>query len=126
MKFEGVLRCFTAKINCLQSLTYWERLRALKIYFLQRRREIYLIIYVYKIIVGAVKNLSSCKFQIKTYVNSTQARLCIVPPKIEAKLDKVLAKIRDQPPLRGYTQQAASNCIVDQLAVLRSGGVFYS
>ena len=165
-KLEAVLRSFTAKINGLQSLNYWERLKALNIYSLQRRRERYLIIYIYKIIVGAVKNLSSPKFQIKTYCSSRRGRLCVIPPlipgankkvrsKIEASLpvqaprlfnalpseirdfegsinsfksnlDNFLSKIPDQPPLRGYTQQATSNSIIDQLAVLRVGGVFYN
>ena len=165
-KLEAVLRSFTAKINGLHSLTYWERLKALNIYSLQRRRERYLIIYIYKIIVGAVKNLSSPKFKIKTHCSPRRGRLCIIPPlipgankkvksKIEAslpvqaprlfnalpseirnfegsvnsfkgKLDKFLSKIPDQPPLRGYTQQAASNSLIDQLAVLRVGGVFYN
>ena len=42
---------------------------------------------------------------------------------LESKLDKFLAKIPGQPPLRGYTQLAASNCIMEQIVALKVEGV---
>ena len=91
-KLEGVLRSFTAKINGLQAMTYWDRLKALNIYSLQRRRERYFILYVFKIIVGAVQNISSSKFEIKTYTNVRRGRFCIVPPLIPGCNAKVQRK----------------------------------
>lgn len=38
-------------------MNYWERLKELKLYSLQRRRERYLVIYVWKILEGLVPNV---------------------------------------------------------------------
>ena len=46
---EGVQRRFTSKIASLQGFNYWERLEKLKLFSLQRRRERYIIIYMWKI-----------------------------------------------------------------------------
>ena len=46
---EDIKRTFTYKITEVQHLNYWERLHELKLYSLQRRRERYIIIYVWKI-----------------------------------------------------------------------------
>ena len=40
---EAIHRTFTYKITEVQHLNYWERLRELKLYSLQRRRERYII-----------------------------------------------------------------------------------
>ena len=50
IKLEAVQRSFTAKIQGLGNLNYWERLRRLSMYSLQRRRERYTIILVWKIL----------------------------------------------------------------------------
>ena len=39
-------RSFTAKIHGVQHLNYWERLKQLNMYSMQRRRERYIILYV--------------------------------------------------------------------------------
>ena len=46
---EALQRTFTYKITEVQHLNYWERLHELKLYSLQRRRERYIIIYIWKI-----------------------------------------------------------------------------
>ena len=56
-KIEAIQRHFTAKIDGMQNLDYWERLKALNLYSLERRRERYTIIYVWKILEGLVHNL---------------------------------------------------------------------
>ena len=43
---EAIQRTFTYKITEVQHLNYWERLHELKLYYLQRRRERYIIIYI--------------------------------------------------------------------------------
>ena len=54
---EKVQRSFTRFISGMKGLSYPERLTVLKLYFLQRRRERYIIIYVWKILEGMVPNL---------------------------------------------------------------------
>ena len=46
---EAIQQMFTHKITEVQHFNYWERLHELKLYSLQRRRERYIIIYVWKI-----------------------------------------------------------------------------
>ena len=53
---ESVQRDFTRKIEGTNEFDYWERLKELSLYSLQRRRERYIIIYVWKIIHGLVPN----------------------------------------------------------------------
>ena len=53
---ESVQRRFTSKINGVEHLSYWDRLRSLNLMSLQRRRERFLIIYLWKIINLKVKN----------------------------------------------------------------------
>jgi len=55
-KLEGVQRSFTSKIQTIQHLNYWQRLKFLNLMSLQRRRERYIIIYMWKILNGLVPN----------------------------------------------------------------------
>ena len=55
---EGIQRKFTKHIDGLYSLSYKERLIGLHMYSLQRRRERYAAIYVWKILEDMVPNLS--------------------------------------------------------------------
>lgn len=77
---EGIQRTFTARIIGFQHLDYWERLEALSLFSLQRRRERYLIIYVWKIIVGLVPNFLDQCLRISTKEHIRLGRLCVVPP----------------------------------------------
>ena len=58
LNIEKVERAFTKHITGMRNLSYSKRLEVLKLYLLQRRREIYSIIYVWKIVEGLVPNLS--------------------------------------------------------------------
>ena len=53
---EQVQRNFLRKISGISHLPYWDQLKELKLYFLERRRERYMIIYVWRIIEGQVPN----------------------------------------------------------------------
>ena len=56
---EDVQRTFTRRINGMfgrDRVSYWKRLEILKLYSLQRRRERYIIIYVWKVINNLVPN----------------------------------------------------------------------
>ena len=56
---ENIQRGFTQYIVKVSHLSYSERLTALNLYSLQRRRERYFIIKVWKILEGIVPNLTS-------------------------------------------------------------------
>ena len=68
---EKVQRSFTRFIS---GLSYPERLTVLKLYSLQRRRERYIIIYVWKILEGLVPNLFP---PISTKESDCRGRTCI-------------------------------------------------
>ena len=55
-KIEAVQRRFTSKITAVADMNYWDRLKALNMFSLQRRRERYLLIYLWKIINAKVPN----------------------------------------------------------------------
>jgi Reverse transcriptase (RNA-dependent DNA polymerase)/Endonuclease-reverse transcriptase len=55
-KIEGVQRAFSRRIEGMQYLNYWERLATLNLYSVQRRRERYLILYIFKILHNLVPN----------------------------------------------------------------------
>ena len=62
-RIEAIQRAFTAKIKGLESLNYWERLRVLELYSLQRRRERYKILLLWKIYRGIVPNHMDIAFR---------------------------------------------------------------
>ena len=59
---EAVQRTFTYRITSLRNLNYWERLQSLKLYSLERRRERYLILYVWKTKQGMCPNHTELRF----------------------------------------------------------------
>ena len=80
-ELEGIQRSFTSRIKGLEHLNYWERLKALSLYSLQRRRERYLIIYVWKIVQGLAPNFEREELRIKTYGDGSRlGRRCLLPP----------------------------------------------
>ena len=56
-KLEKVQKSFTKKIFGLSKMHYWDRLEKLHLFSLQRRRERYLILYIWKIIHGLVPDV---------------------------------------------------------------------
>ena len=59
---EGVQRTFTRCIGGLENMNYWERLSRLKMMSLQRRRERYIILMMWKILNNVVPNCCDIKF----------------------------------------------------------------
>ena len=51
-KLEIIQRSFIRKITGMHKFTYWEQLKLLKVSSLERRRERYCIIYIWKILEG--------------------------------------------------------------------------
>ena len=76
---EAIQRTFTYKITDVQHLNYWERLYELKLYSLQRRRERYIIIYIWKIIQHMVPNIDGTMgHTIKTRKHPRHRIQCVI------------------------------------------------
>ncbi len=73
-KLEAIQRNFTNRLHGLQELDYWERLHELKIYSLERRRDRYCILYVFKIVNDIVPNPG-----FTWSVNNRRGRLINIP-----------------------------------------------
>ena len=77
---EQIQRSFLRKINGMQGLSYWEQLRTLSVYSLERRRERYLIMYIWKIMEGQVPNFTCAeRVGVQTKHHIRRGRLCVVP-----------------------------------------------
>ena len=79
---EQIQRSFTRQVNGLKNLDYWERLKTLKLYSLQRRRERYIIIYTWCILEGLTPNIGGVgggDRDISWYTNARQGRKCNIP-----------------------------------------------
>ena len=100
-QLETIQRSFTAKINGLNNLNYWERLKVLGLYSLERRRERYLIIYVFKIIQGLTPNFETDKFRLRVQLNPRRGRMCIVPSLNTRSLSSVTTKVEESLAIRG-------------------------
>ena len=72
---EKIQRSFTKHIDGMKDLSYPERLCALKLYSLQRRRDRYIIIYMWKIVEKVVPNLNT---PITWKLSERRGRLCDV------------------------------------------------
>ena len=69
---EAIQRSFTSRISDTQHLDYWARLCTLELYSLERRRERYAILYIYKILTGKTSNNLNIQFNI----HQRRGRLC--------------------------------------------------
>ena len=72
---EKILKAFTKHSKGFSSFSYQERRSNLKIYLHQRRRDRYIIIYVWKILENLVPNLVK---PLQFYVFDRRGRLCSV------------------------------------------------
>ena len=57
-KLESVQRHFLSKVKGLEHLSYWERLSSMNLYSQERRRERYMVIFLWKISQDMVKGYS--------------------------------------------------------------------
>ena len=78
-EIEDIQKSFTRKICFRNRGDYWERLNTFKLYSLQRRRERYRIIYIWKILENHVPNIGADK--IKSRYSIRHGRTCILPPR---------------------------------------------
>ena len=72
---EKVQVSFLNKITGMYTLNYWDQLQYLKMYSLQRRRERYRIIYIWKVLEGVVPNFG---VQV-AHNNKRMGRYCVIP-----------------------------------------------
>ena len=82
LSLENVQRSYTRHVHGMNNLDYWERLKSLKLYSLQRRRERYDILYVWKILEQIVPNVSSVsnrQVQLIDDIGGRRGRLCKIP-----------------------------------------------
>ena len=79
-KIENVQRYYTAQIRGMEALDYWDRLKALSLYSLKRRRERYCIIYTWKIIEGLVPNLDTDRIEEQEPKTGRRGRTLKIPP----------------------------------------------
>ena len=75
---EMLQRSFLRRICGMQELSYWEQLKKLKLYSLERRRERYIAIYVWRIIEGNAPNISATH-GITAQSHPRRGRTCRVP-----------------------------------------------
>ena len=77
---EQVQRSFIRKISGVQHLSYWQQLKELSMYSMERRRERYTIIYIWRILEGQVPNVSLSDQQgIQSVWHPRRGRNCKVP-----------------------------------------------
>ena len=77
---EQVQRNFIRKIKGIQHLSYWQQLQELSLYSLERRRERYILLYIWQIIEGKVPNINSPDHAgIKAAWHPRRGRSCAIP-----------------------------------------------
>ena len=86
-KVEAVQRSYTSKIDGTCGMNYWDRLFHFSLYSLERRRQRYIIIYVFKILKGSVPNLSGSN-EVTAFVSERRGLLCRIPPLRQAAMAK--------------------------------------
>ena len=107
---EMVQRSFLRKISGMNNLSYWEQLKRLRMYSLERRRERYRIIYVWKVIEKLVPNVGNDRIIFKKH--ERRGRECI-PPRVSRTCDtKVQNLIYASLPVHG---QQLFNCLPKEL-----------
>ena len=79
---EMVQRSYIRNIASVRQMSYWEQLNYLRLYSLERRRERYMIIYIWKILEGFVPNISDLvgHDKISAKWHPRRGRECILPP----------------------------------------------
>ena len=74
-KLESIARHFTAQVEGMSGMDYWQRLSALSLYSQERRRERYQIIFLWKVAQGLIKGYSANFTQ-----NDRRGRLMVLAP----------------------------------------------
>ena len=88
-RLESVQRHFTSKVRGMEDRNYWERLQDMQLYSQERRRERYMLIFLWKISQGMVSG-----YQVMFSNNPRRGRL-IVPNQIVAKAPAMVRRARE-------------------------------
>ena len=91
---EEVQQSFTSKITSVTHLSYWDRIKCLKLYSLQRRRERYSIIHMWKILTHHSPNDLNIQFTFSDRLGIKAKLQCIPrksPRSIKSLYDKSFA-----------------------------------
>ena len=88
-KLESIQRHFTSKVMGLDDMNYWARLHYLNLYSQERRRERYMIIFLWKISQGLVDGYS-----VTFSINERRGRM-VVPNQIVAKAPASVRRARE-------------------------------
>ena len=92
-ELEAVQRTYTSRINKFKDFDYWSRLKALKLYSVQRRFERYSIIYTYKVLESLAPNFTVNKIQ-STY-SERRGRMCKIPPLTNRQCPSIVKNARE-------------------------------
>ena len=84
---ELLQKAFISRINGMRDLSYWEQLKELKLYSLERRRERYQAIYTWRIIEGHVPNIDSTP--IRACHSKRRGRSCSQPPLLASATERI-------------------------------------
>ena len=87
---ESVQREFIRRISGMAYLTYWERLKQLNLHSLQRRRERYTVIHVWKIVNGICPNDIDMEFK-----DNPRLGIKVVIPTLHSKAPKAATTLYD-------------------------------
>ena len=88
IKIESIQRLFTSKIQNLSDQHYWTRLKNLKLMSLQRRRERYSIIHIFKIL----NHLTPNELNLQFHINDRRGIKIKLPPIPKEAKQKHLSK----------------------------------
>ena len=88
-KLESIARHFTAQVEGMSGMDYWQRLSALSLYSQERRRERYQIIFLWKVAQGLIKGYSANFTQ-----NDRRGRLMVLAP-LCTKVPAAVRKARE-------------------------------
>ena len=145
-QLESVQRSFTSKIQGMEDIDYWERLKRLRLFSIHCHRERFVIIHTHKIYLQLAPNdvnlqfhenarlgiqcnrfppkskIASIKTLRENFFSHVAPKLYNVIPKsvksaktinsFKARLDILLMKIPDYPPISGY-KRANTNTLTD-------------
>ena len=88
-KLESIQRHFTSKIKDMGGLSYWERLSALNLYSQERRRERYMVLFLWKVSQGMVSG-----YKVEFSHSPRRGRL-VTPHYTGAKVPAMVRKARE-------------------------------
>ena len=88
-KIESVQRHFTSKVTGLEGMSYWERLQVMQLYSQERRRERYMLIFLWKISQGMVGG-----YDVRFSYSPRRGRL-IIPNQIVSSAPALVRRARE-------------------------------